>query len=275
MCRYADRPVLPHQPQQRSHRPPSRAGQIGVAFDQPSGIALRQSPGAPSAVRHRRSEAWQPALRRADQIARAAHREVLLGDPEAVLGLAQDFQPPPAGLRQRRLVEQKAARGLAPPARPCREAGAAGRGRTISARSITMMTASGTSTPTSMTVVATRTCARPVAKSRHRGVPLGRGHLPMDQPDDVPERGAQMRVAIRRRRQVADLAVLDQGADPVCPPTLAIAWRRWSTTSSIRVAGDRSRSGSASARAVFRRGSRRPCRRIGSVPVTAGLALRS
>jgi hypothetical protein len=103
------------------------------------------------------AEPRQARLRRADQVARPADRQILLGDAEPVLGLAQDHQPPPRRLAQRRAVQQQAGRGRRPAPHPRRATGAAAPGRKVSACSITMIEALGTSTPTSITVVATST----------------------------------------------------------------------------------------------------------------------
>ena len=54
----------------------------------------------------------QPALPRAEHLAGAAQPQILLGDAEPVLGLAQDREPPPRDLAERRLVQQEAGRGL-------------------------------------------------------------------------------------------------------------------------------------------------------------------
>ena len=47
-----------------------------------------------------------------EHLAGAAQPQILLGDAEPVLGLAQDREPPPRHLAERRLVQQQAGRGL-------------------------------------------------------------------------------------------------------------------------------------------------------------------
>src|SRR6185503_9679817 len=51
------------------------------------------------------------ALAQAQRIAAAAEAQILLGDAEAVLGLAQDREPRLGGLAERALVEEEAGRG--------------------------------------------------------------------------------------------------------------------------------------------------------------------
>src|SRR5439155_18178738 len=54
----------------------------------------------------------QPALPCAEHLAGAAQPQILLGNAEAILGLAQDRETLPRDLAERRLVEQNAGRGL-------------------------------------------------------------------------------------------------------------------------------------------------------------------
>ena len=64
-----------------------------------------------------------------------------------------------------------------------------------------MIEALGTSTPTSITVVATRTLVSPRREIGHRRVFLGARHLAVHQPDQpLAERGAQLLEPLRRRR---------------------------------------------------------------------------
>ena len=96
----------------------------------------------------------------AEHLALAAQSQILLGDAEAVLGLAQDLEPRPRRFAERALVEQQAGRaaGAAPdPAAQLvqlRQAEALGvldhHDRRL-----------GTSTPTSTTVVATSALVSP------------------------------------------------------------------------------------------------------------------
>src|SRR6516225_10115968 len=60
-------------------------------------------------------EFGQPALARAEELARTAQLQILLGDAESILGFPKDLQPRPRRLAERGLIEQKAGRaGLAP-----------------------------------------------------------------------------------------------------------------------------------------------------------------
>ena len=58
------------------------------------------------------AEAGHAALPRAEHVAFAAQSQILLGDAEAVIGLAQDRKPRFRRLAERRLVEQEAGRAL-------------------------------------------------------------------------------------------------------------------------------------------------------------------
>ncbi len=166
-------------------RPAPRAGQPRVFGQKPPRIALRNRHQGRPAVQIRDSEPRQARLRGADQIARAAHRQILFGDAEAVFGIAQGRQAPLPRLVQRR-PDTSAGRSIAPhPAPPGRATGATAPDRRSRRRSITMIVALGTSTPTSITVVATRTDVSPATK-RAMAASLSAGrHLAMDQPDLV------------------------------------------------------------------------------------------
>ena len=120
--------------------------------------AARHGPrGRPAACRAGRSAASQ-------KLAGAAQAQILLGDAKAVLGLAHDGEPRLGRLAERLGVEQKAGRLGGPrPTRP-RSWWSWARPKR-SACSITMIVAAGTSTPTSITVVATSIDSRPSAKA--------------------------------------------------------------------------------------------------------------
>ena len=64
------------------------------------------------------AEAGRARLARAEHVALAAQAQILLGDAEAVLGLAQDFDPRWRRLAERPLVEQQAARAAGAAADP-------------------------------------------------------------------------------------------------------------------------------------------------------------
>ena len=61
----------------------------------------------------RDAEARHAALARAEHVAFAAQPQILLGDAEAVLGVAHDGEPRLGGFAERRAVEQQAGRTLA------------------------------------------------------------------------------------------------------------------------------------------------------------------
>ncbi len=84
-----------------------------------------------------------------------------------------------------------------------------------------MIEALGTSTPTSITVVATSTLVSPGHETGHRGVFLARRHLAVDQPDDALAQGrAQLLEPFLGGGQIDDFAFLDQRADPIGLPPL-------------------------------------------------------
>ena len=64
----------------------------------------------------RDAEGREAGLARAQHLALATQAQVLLGDPEAVLGLAHHFEPGLRGLPERTLVDEQAGRGARPAA---------------------------------------------------------------------------------------------------------------------------------------------------------------
>jgi hypothetical protein len=100
------------------------------------------------------------ALARAHEFTRAADLQVAARDLEAVGGLGHGLQPVLAGGRQRRRVQQHAHAGHRAAAHAAAQLVQLARPKR-SACSITIRLALGTSTPTSITVVATSTASRP------------------------------------------------------------------------------------------------------------------
>src|SRR5690606_8784770 len=88
-------------------------GGVGLLAQQAlaDAVHLRQQVGVAHQVGH--AERRQAGLARAQQFARSAQFQVLLGDHETVAGLAHRLQPLARHLRQRRLVQQHAAGRLA------------------------------------------------------------------------------------------------------------------------------------------------------------------
>ena len=78
-----------------------------------------------------------------------------------------------------------------------------------------MIEALGTSTPTSMTVVETRIESAPEANSAITAILLFAGELAVHQPDAVTEALGELGVALLCRREVEQLRLLDQRADPI------------------------------------------------------------
>lgn len=65
------------------------------------------------------AEAWQAALARAEEFARAAQAQIFLGDAEAVFRLAHDLDASLRRFAERRLIEKQATRFSVPrPTRP-------------------------------------------------------------------------------------------------------------------------------------------------------------
>ena len=86
-----------------------------------------------------------------------------------------------------------------------------------SASRITITVAFGTSTPTSMTVVATSTSSSPARNAVHRRLLLGRRHPPVQQPEAQAGQlaGRQPLERLLGRRDLELLALLDQRAHDV------------------------------------------------------------
>src|SRR3954451_15050099 len=70
----------------------------------------RDQPLVPSEIGE--TQLRQSALLRTEYLAAAAQPQILLGDAEPVLGLAQDREPPPSDVAERRLIQQEAGRRL-------------------------------------------------------------------------------------------------------------------------------------------------------------------
>ena len=164
-------------------------------------------------------EAGHAALPRAEHVAFAAQLQILLGDAEAVVGLAQDRKPRLRRFAERRLVEQEAGRALGAAADAAaqlmelREAEALGvldhhharlghvdadldhRGGDQDAR-----------------------CAG--GKARHGAVLVGAAHAAVHEIDAVAEPLLQRLEALLGGGEVDDLGFLDQRADPVDAPAL-------------------------------------------------------
>src|SRR5437879_4169532 len=96
----------------------ARRGQRRIAREHERGVVARRADIFAVYRYASDSEARHTGLARAEHIAFAAQLQVLLGDAEAVLGLAHDGEPRLRGLTERRLVDQQAGRvlGAAPDA---------------------------------------------------------------------------------------------------------------------------------------------------------------
>ena len=80
---------------------------------------------------------------------------------------------------------------------------------------MTMIVASGTSTPTSMTVVATSTAIVATPERLHRAILFRRAHAPMHEPHPGPENTLQGGEAVLRRGKIGFVGFLDQRTHPI------------------------------------------------------------
>jgi hypothetical protein len=165
------------------------------------------------ALGRRQPEGLLARLAGAEQFARAAQLQVALGDQEAVGGVAHQRQPRPRGLAQPIAAQQDAVR--LPPPRPTRpRSWWSWASPNRSACSITISVALGTSTPTSITVVATSTPSSPAAKRAITASFSGPFIRPWTSPTLSPNRSFSSAARLGRG-EVALLALLDQRAHPI------------------------------------------------------------
>ena len=158
--------------------------------------------------------AREPRLPRAERVAAAAQPKILIGDEEAVVGVAQQGQ---AAAGRRRSPSPRAAAGRSwrrHRGRPVRATGGAAPDRSVRRARSPSRWRSGTSTPTSTTVVATssRMRRRQTRRARRRGPPASAGRAP-GRP--VAEPLAQIDEPLLGGGDVQRLALGDQRADPV------------------------------------------------------------
>ena len=182
---------------QRSARPASRAIELAAparrAAPSRSGRGARAGPscgiGRDDGQRLRRAssrtarvaqqighaELGQPRLAGAEELAGPAQLEIHLGDAEAVVGLDHRLDAPRASSTRRPRSAGCSSSSTARGPRG-RGAGGAGRGRSAPRARSASREALGTSMPTSMTVVETRTWISPALKSAHDRVLLVEAH---------------------------------------------------------------------------------------------------
>ena len=138
-----------------------------------------------------------------------------------------------------------------------------------------MIVACGISTPTSMTVVATRICVAPSAKAAIAASLSRLFILPWTSPTLIAEDLAQMRETLLRGGDIELFAFFDERADPEGAGALCQerAGAARSARPCARAAGRGSRP--AAARRAFPANSKHPCRRNRSAPKCAEWASRS
>ena len=195
-----------------------RAGSRGRGRE-PEAAARRRAP-AP-AGRHGgqvgEAQRRQPALAGAEHLAGAAQPQVLLGDPEAVLGRAQHLEPGARGGAERLAVEQQAARRPRAAADPAAQLMQLGEAEALGVldhhhrrpRARRRRPRSPWSRPAAR--ISPRGEARRSPPSSRRA-----GHAAVDQPDRGAEpRPQSWRSAPRPRPGRSALGAVDQRADPV------------------------------------------------------------
>src|SRR5262249_12312199 len=91
----------------------TRRGQGRVAREQELGIIARRADELAMHLDARDTAAPQAGLAGSQHVAFSAQRQILLGNAEAVLGVAHDLKPRLRGWTERRPVEQEAGRASA------------------------------------------------------------------------------------------------------------------------------------------------------------------
>src|SRR5215813_9547191 len=114
----ADRLVAFEQIEQHPQRFATFAGERGIAAEHQGGVVAGGLQELAVGLDAGDAEARHAALAGAEHVAFAAQAQVLLGDAEAVLGLAHDGEARFRGLAERRAVEQEAGRVLGAAADP-------------------------------------------------------------------------------------------------------------------------------------------------------------
>ena len=195
----------------------------GPVLDRQGGRELAgRSSRAPVGPEAGEAQVAEARLARAEQLPLAPQLEVPLGELEPVGRLDERLEPRLRGVGQLELRPRDRAGS-----RTARRRGRRGprswwscASPNRSASCTIMIVAFGTSTPTSITVVATSTSSSPVLERPHHLAPLGRLQPPVQQADPVAgELGAPqaLRLLLGRARQ-AGLGRLDQRADDVGLP---------------------------------------------------------
>ena len=212
------RRVALHQIEQDPRRLAALALQAAVAVDEQAGVVHRDRGERRHLLGAGEAELGLAGLAGAEDLAGAAQAQILLGDAEAVIGLAHQGEAGAGGLAQHRCRAAAGRRCAGRRARPCRATGGAGRGR--SGRHARRSSASrwATSTPTSITVVATSTAISPRAKASITASFSGPFIRPWTTPTLSPKRRRRMRRALLGGGEVDRLALLDQRADPISLP---------------------------------------------------------
>src|SRR5689334_14625836 len=106
----ADRLVAREQIKELPQRLAARGGEAGIAAEEQRGVLARHLEKLAVHLDAGDAKAGHAALPLTEHVAFAAQFQILLGDAEAVVGLAQDRQPRLRGVAERSLVEQETGR---------------------------------------------------------------------------------------------------------------------------------------------------------------------
>src|SRR5690606_18550640 len=166
-------------------------------------------------------ELQQAGLAGAEHLPGAAQLQILLGDHEAVVGVAHDRQALAADLRERRMVEQHAVAGRAAPADPSAQLVQLGQAEAL--RVLDDHQAGVGHVDADLDHRGGDQQVEPALLElvHHRSL-LGRLQAPVDQPDaQLAKRRGKLLVGALRGLAGEFLGLLDQGADPVGLAALA------------------------------------------------------
>ena len=176
-------------------------------------------------VSARDAEPGCAGLTRSENFSATTKFQIFFRDQKAIIGFAHYVEPCAGGLAQRSLVEQDTGTMACRRARRGPRSWCSCASPNRSACSITMMVASGTSTPTSITVVATRTFVSPFLKAGHRGVLFVCAHTPVNQRDRLAQSVLKNTVPVFDGSEVRSFPIPRPAGTPNRPSALR-QWQR-------------------------------------------------